>query len=231
MEIFKKDWLTSKPLDYELKYYILKDSIQKIDTLISEGKLYTSMSAVETELHNLYNIKYDRDIIEIETREITGINIDTLDLEYEYIESTVSEEKMYELCDLAITELERLYRSIRDFWRGIERKCTLSEIPDVKLINTRGFIMYVPKDSDTIDIYSYVEPRNFKMNWSDFKLSHVKTIENTLRSISEFIWACESTSNKERFFRFDPKITRYSKEECMIPLMKYMLFNRIKHGI
>lgn len=231
MEIFKKNWLKSKPFDFELKSYMLKNAVQKINDLISDGKLYTAMSIVEIELHYLYNFKYDRDIIEIETRKITGINIDTLDLEYDYAVPTEEEDKIYEICDISIDELEKLYRSIRDFWRSIEMDCLISEIPDIKIGNTRGFIMYIDKRSDMIDVYAYVEPSNFKMNWSEFKLSHVKSINNDLRSISKFIYACESTSDKERFFRFDMDSNGNSKEECMIPLMKYMLFNRIKHGI
>ena len=231
MKIFKKDWLTSSPIDYELKYYMLKDSISKLNVLISNGKLFTAMSIVETELHTLYNIKYDRDLIEIDGRVITGINLDTMDLDYKYPEPTDKEYRMYEICDIAIDNLEAVYKSIRDFWRKIESKCTITEIPDNKPTNIKGFIMYIEPRSEEIEIYYYVEPKDFKMNWVEFKLMYIKNIPNNLRSIAEFIAICENDSDKHRFFRFDPKIKEYSKEESMIPLMKYMLFNRIKHGI
>ena len=84
MKVFKENWLSSKPIDRELKYYLLKGYIAKIEDLISNGKLYTAMSVVETELHSLYNIKYDRDMIELDGRIIVGINVDTMDLDYEY---------------------------------------------------------------------------------------------------------------------------------------------------
>lgn len=231
MDIFRKNWLTSPPMDYELKYYMLKDSIQRIERLISNGKLFTAMSIVETELHYLYNIKYDRDLIDIEGRVVTGINLDIMDLEYEYPKSTDAEDKLYEICDLAIDNLEKIYRSIRDFWRKIESKCTISEIPNVKVTNTKGFIMYIEPNTEEIEIYYYVEPTDFKMNWVNFKLMYVKNIKNNLRAITEFIALCENHSDNHRFFRFDPKVKEYSKEESMLPLMKYMLFNRIKHGI
>jgi hypothetical protein len=69
------------------------------------------------------------------------------------------------------------------------------------------------------------------MNWVNFKLVHIKNIKNNLRAIAEFIALWENHSDTHRFFRFDPKVKEYSKEESMISLMKYMLFNRIKHGI
>ena len=231
MDIFKKNWLNSKPIDSELKYYLLKDYISKIEDLIAAGKLYTSMSIVEKELHNLCNIKYDRDIIEIENRVIVGINVDTMDLEYEYPVSTEEEDQMYIICDSAIDYLEKLYRKIRDFWRGVETKCLITEIPDKKPTNSRGYIMYVNRESDLIEVYYYEEPSTFKMSWVDFNLTLITNINNSTRSIAEFIANKEMLSNKDRFFRFDSKASGYSKEECMLPLMKYMLFNRIKHGI
>jgi len=91
--------------------------------------------------------------------------------------------------------------------------------------------MYVNKGADLIEVYYYEEPITFKMSWSDFNLKYVSSIDNNIKSISDFIAIKEVESNKDRFFRFDSKAKGYSKKECMIPLMKYMLFNRIKHGI
>lgn len=231
MKIFKKNWLSSKPIDRELKYYLLKGYIAKIEDLISNGKLYTAMSVVETELHNLYNIKYDRDMIELDGRIIIGINVDTMDLDYEYPMSSEEDNLMYETCDIAIDILEKLYREIRDFWRSVETKCLISEIPDKKPTNSKGYVMYVNRDSDLIEVYYYEEPPTFKMSWSDFNLKYISNINNDTRSLAEFIAIKEEDSNKDRFFRFDSKAKGYSKKECMLPLMKYMLFNRIKHGI
>jgi len=231
MKIFKKDWLSSNPLDFELKYYILKDSIKKLNILISDGKLFTAMSIAETELHSLYNVKYNRDLIQIEGRVITGIDLDVMDLEYKYLDSDEDEDKMYDICDIAIENLEKIYKSIRDFWRTLESKCSITEIPNNKHTYIKGFIMYIEPDSDEIEIYYYVEPTDFKMNWVNFKPIFVKNIENNLSSITEFIAICEKESDKYRFFRFDPKISGYSKKESMLPLMRYMLFNRIKHGL
>jgi len=69
------------------------------------------------------------------------------------------------------------------------------------------------------------------MNWNDFKIDLSTSIPNTTSDITKFILDSEKESDLNRFFRFDSKVTGYSKEETMFPLMKYMLFNRIKHGI
>jgi len=231
MNIFDKDWIKLKPIDKELKCYMLKNYIAKIDALIESGMLYSAMLVVETELHNLYNLKYDRDILELNDRTIIGINIDLMELDYEYPNPTEEDNIIYEICDTAIEYLEKIYRKIRDFWRGLETKCIISEIPDVKPTKSQGYIMCVLKDSEEIQVYHYIEPVNFKMNWNDFKIDLSTSIPNTTSDITKFILDSEKESDLNRFFRFDSKVTGYSKEETMFPLMKYMLFNRIKHGI
>jgi uncharacterized protein YaaR (DUF327 family) len=233
MTVFKNNWLTEPPHDYELKYYRLMDGIKKIKALISSNMLYSAILVVENELEKLYNIKYGRDAIESKTRVITGIDLDTMSLSYANQDKDGDLDVMYDMCNISIEHLEKLYRTIRDKWRSLESKCNITEIPDKKHLNTKGYIMYIEPKSPKIQIYSYVEPSSFKIDWNKFKLEHVSEIDNNLRSIATFIANSETQSNEFRFFRFDVKIDSKipPHEECMIPLMKYCLFNRIKHGI
>jgi hypothetical protein len=233
MAVFKNNWLTEPPHDYELKYYKLLAGIKEIKSLISANLLYSAILEVENELERLYNIKYGRDEIESKTRIITGIDIDTMSLSYDYPKESEEINMMYDMCNVAIDNLEKLYRLIRDKWRALESECIISEIPDKKVLNTKGYIMYIDPNSEKILVYSYTEPSSFKIDWDKFKLTKVEEIENNIRAIATFIANSEVNSNQFRFFRFDVKIKSKIPplEECMIPLMQYCLFNRIKHGI
>lgn len=233
MAVFKNNWLTEPPHDYELKYYKLLAGIKEIKSLISANLLYSAILEVENELEILYNIKYGRDEVESKTRVITGIDLDTMSLSYDYPKESEDISTMYDMCNIAIDNLEKLYRLIRDKWRALESECAITEIPDKKFLNTKGYIMYVDPNSKKIPVYSYVEPSSFKIDWDKFKLTKTTEIENNIRSIATFIADSEVTSNQFRFFRFDTKIKSKMPplEECMIPLMQYCLFNRIKHGI
>jgi len=233
MTVFKNNWLTEPPHDYELKYYRLMDGIKKIKNLISSNMLYSAILEVENELERLYNIKYGRDAIESKTRVITGIDIDTMSLSYADQDKDEDMDVMYDMCNISIEHLEKLYRTIRDKWRSLESKCNITEIPDKKHLNIKGYIMYIEPENPKIQIYSYIEPSSFKIDWNKFKLERVSEIDNNLRSIATFIANSEAQSNEFRFFRFDVKIDSKIPplEECMVPLMKYCLFNRIKHGI
>jgi hypothetical protein len=233
MNVFEPNWLTEPPHDYELKYYKLLAGIDKIKKLISANSLYSAILEVETELEKLYNIKYGKDEIESKTRIITGIDVDTMSLKYDYPEESEAINSMYDVCDIAIDKLEDLYRVIRDKWRLVESQCIITEIPDKKHHNTKGYIFYIDVTSQKIHVYSYVEPSSFKINWSEFKLKKVEELENSIKEISNFIAKAELESTSYRFFRFDTKFktTTPPYADCMLPIMKSMLFNRIKHGI
>ncbi len=233
MEIFDKYWITTPPFDFESKEYKLLAGIKQIKGLIPSNSLYSAISIVEKELEKLYNIKYNKDYIESGEKKIKGIDLDTMSLAYEYNETHKDLQVIYDICDLSIDKLETLYRLIRDKWRALESECEITEIPDKKVLNTMGYIMYIVPGKDTIQIYRYTEPTSFKIDWNKFKLIKVTEIKNELREIATFIATSEVTSNSYRFFRFDVKIKSKIPpfEECMLPLMQYAIFNKIKHGI
>ena len=233
MNVFEPNWLMEPPHDYELKYYKLLAGIDKIKKLISANSLYFAILEVENELEKLYNIKYGKDEIESKTRIITGIDVDTLSLKYEYPDENDGTSSIYDICDIAIDKLEDLYRIIRDKWRLVESQCTITEIPEKKHLNTKGYIFYIDLINQKIHVYSYVEPSSFKINWSEFNLKKGEELENSIKEISSFIDKSRLESTAYRFFRFDTKFKTSTPpyNDCMLPIMKSMLFNRIKHGI
>lgn len=233
MEIFDKYWITTPPFDLESKEYKLLASIQQIKDLISNNSLYSAISSVEKELEKLYSIKYNRNLIESKGKKISGIDLDNMSLSYTYPETSKELQVIYEIVDIAIDKLETLYKSIRDKWRALETECEITEIPDKKPLNTMGYIMYIEPGAKTIKIYKYIEPTSFKIDWNKFKLIKVTEIKNELREIATFIATSEANSNEYRFFRFDVKIKSKIPpfDECMLPLIQYCIFNRIKHGI
>ena len=167
--ILKKDWLISPPLDYEMKYYSLMGGLKSINEIIKNNQLYSAILKVESALHELYDIKYNRDIIEENNKVLIGIDTDNMSLDYEYKIEDDEIVKMYDLCNTAISEIESIYKEIRVKWRALEKKCNISEIPDSKPTYTSGYIMYTDNDSDQIIIYKYKEPTSFSINWDSFK--------------------------------------------------------------
>lgn len=229
-KILKKGWLISSPFDFELKNYIFLGGLKEISEIIENNMLYSAIIQVESVLQELYDVKYNRDIIEESRKILIGIDTDSMTLEYDYPVEPDSILKMYELCDTAIKTFEEVYKDIRVRWRELERSCNISEIPKTKPTVTSGFIMYFDKDSKEIIIYKYKEPTSFSINWDTFKLTEIKRIPASTNEIVSFIKEDEELGNKNRYFRFSCNDTA-KYEESIFPIMQYMLFNRIKHGI
>ena len=112
MAVFKNNWLTEPPHDYELKYYKLLAGIKEIKSLISANLLYSAILEVENELEILYSIKYGRDEVESKTRVITGIDLDTMSLSYDYPKESEDISTMYDMCNIAIDNLEKLLNHV-----------------------------------------------------------------------------------------------------------------------
>lgn len=232
MELFEKDWIISPPFDYESKHYKLLSIVGKVKDLITDNKLYSAMRLVGNELESLYQLKYNEDLLRLQNSRIIGIDVENMELEYDVSNRHEEFQVIYDIVDESIYEFEKVYKDIISCWRKLESNCVITEIPDKKILNSMGYVMYIIPGADTIKIYKYIEPHSFKIDWNNFKLQRVSEIKNTLRAISEFIVKSESVSDNYRFFRFDVKINSKIPpfEECMLPIMQFSLFNKIKHG-
>jgi|GEM_PF-1852783 len=232
MDILKSSWLLEAPHDYELKYYRMMALVERIKKMIESNNLHTSLLEVESELLSLRAIKNRRASIENKSRVITGIDVELMSLKYNNIAVDYNLDSMYNICDIAIVVLEDLFKIIKDKWRFIETHCYITEIPNVRDLNTKGFILYIDENSDiSIKVYSYIEPVSFKINWNELILNEVETIDNSLKSISEFVIKKSDVDYNNRFFRFDIKFKRNVEpfnNIYMITVMKHMLFKHIR---
>ena len=229
MKILNPNWLTTKPFDYELKKYIFLSAYARFENAISNNQLFSTLNEIEYHLNKLYRLKYQKDELDEGRKIITGIDLDLMDLEYEYLDEDPDIEDIYKTIEFAIIKLENLHKELRSKWRAISDKIQITEIPDRKPTKLRG-IVFVSVD-DHIKIYSYIKPSNMKSDWTSFILKSEGRTENTTRKMAEFISAAESQSDNNRFWRFDFKninLEAMSFDDCILPLVTYNLFNKLK---
>jgi len=229
MKILDPKWLTQPPYDYELKKYIFLAADKQIKDNISNNLLYSSLSEIEFHLNKLYKLKYDQDELEDSQRIITGINIDLMDLEYEYPEESEEFKVTYEMVEYAIEKLEHLHKKLRDKWRSISDQIHITEIPDRKPTKKKG-IAFVTLN-EYINLYSYVQPDRLEKEWETLELAYVGKIDNSLRKIAETISAFERQSSENRFWRFDTKtinIQDLSYEDAVLPIIRHNLFYKLR---
>jgi len=227
MKILSPNWLTKKPYDYELKKYEFLASFKMMKEFVMDNHIYPILTEVEYHLDKLYKFKYKRESIEKNNRIITGINIDLMDLEYEYLENDIETESLKKITEFSISHLEQLHELIRLKWRRISNSITITEIPDQKPTKQQGIIFIIYQDK--VHIYAY---KNHKVkDWRQFKLEDLGQIDNSLKKLSHFISTCEKQSDKNRFWRIDLKNTLASKTDyhnTILPIIKYKMFYKLK---
>lgn len=223
-----KNWLTSIPFDYELKYYRLMAGIQLMQSSINSYELYSVLEEIEVHLHELYVIKHNRDIVDERLKVLKGIDIDTMTLSYEYQQNDPTVEELYELCDKGIEELEELYKKLRERWRTAEKNIRITEIPERRFLHRKGFVFLVLEDETILKTFSFDFPGEFsKTTWKEVELNEEAKTQYMIRKISSFISTIEGRSEDYRFFRVDVK-KNYPVEDCVIPIVKHSIFNTIK---
>ena len=229
MKILNPNWLTTKPFDYELKKYIFLSAYARFENAISNNQLFSTLNEIEYHLNKLYRLKYQKDELDEGRKIITGIDLDLMDLEYEYLDEDPDIEDIYKTIEFTIIKLEKLHKKLRLKWRNISDKIQITEIPDRKSTKLQGIVFLGL--GDHIKIYSYVKPTNMKGDWTALILKEVGHTENTIRKMAEFISATERQSDNNRFWRFDFKnidLNDMPFDDCILPLVTYNLFNKLK---
>ena len=229
MKILNPNWLTTKPFDYELKKYVFLSAYVRFENAISNNQLFSTLNEIEYHLNKLYRLKYKKDELDEGRKIITGIDLDLMDLEYKYLDEDPDIENIYEAIEFAIIKLESLHKKIRVKWQLISNKIRITEIPDKKPTKLQGIVFLGL--GDHIKIYSYLKPHNMKAEWTSLVLKEVGITENTTRKMAEFISTAESQSNDNRFWRFDVtglNLNNMPFDDCILPLVTYNLFNKLK---
>ena len=154
--ILKKDWLISPPLDYEMKYYSLMGGLKSINEIIKNNQLYSAILKVESALHELYDIKYNRDIIEENNKVLIGIDTDNMSLDYEYKIEDDEIVKMYDAQNVTLADLLLMFIYIeviglvRSYW---ESRAVRVIYPLVIAITALArYIILQDKDSDPTNL-------------------------------------------------------------------------------
>lgn len=227
MTILNSNWLTTRPLDYELKKYTFLSAYKKFEGAISNNDLYSTLQEIEFHLNELYKLKYKKDELDDSRRIVKGINLDLMELDYDYLDEDEDITTIYEIIEYAIKKLEDLHMQIRIQWRNISDKIRVTEIPDRKPTKKKGIIFVILNDH--IKVYSYINPTD--KDWQSLVLKEEFQLDNTLRKIAETISASERISNDNRFWRFDPKgldLDKISYDDAILPIIRHILFYKLR---
>jgi len=213
-------WLTEMPFDFEFKYYTLLAQVKRQKSNIKNFILLSTLDEIESSLSTLYDIKYARDGIESDSLNVVGIDIDTMEIEFDYPELNKDIESMYDLCDTAIELYETLHKDLRSKWRHASDLIRISNI-GLNSIKNKGFI-YV-KNGDELITYKTFIPIQYKNTWRHVMVDFVSVEPYDLKKLTTFI------KNQEiglKHYRCD-LVRDMPINECVIPILKSVLYKNL----
>lgn len=228
MEILNKKWLDSEPHDYEFKRYKLLAAINKYESLIKQNILAPVLEEIEIHLENLYKFQHQKDLLDDKMKVLVGIDIDNMQLEYEYPENSIDMEDMVKVATDAVYLFEKLYKSLRERWREHEKTIHLTYIPEKKLVFESGYFIILDYNNKLI-IYSFDKPKSMHDNWKKFKLTYVETLEFSMARLTEYVTQIGISEPDKAVIRCDfENVLPF--DECALPISKFALFHKLKHG-
>ena len=229
MEILNKDWLTSQPIDYELKKYKLLSAGKKYQLLINNHELSPIIDEIEAHLEYLYKFKYKIDEIDNNLKILKGIDLDTMTLLYEKKDDTEID-TIINISEDATIFFEKIYKDIRGRWRDVEKFINFTQIPDRRTVFSKGYVILCDYDK-TYSIYEFHKPSSSQKEWKEFKLTLIKDREPyILENVGDFVTNTGIAEPSSIFIRADIK-KEYPFESCLFPILRFKLFNFLKTGI
>ena len=223
------DWLESEPNDYEFKKYKLLAAITEYGNLIKGDRLGVVLDEIEFHLENLYKFQHQKDILDDRMKTIKGLDIDNMQLEYEYPENSEEMEDIVRIVDEAVFLFEKLYKSLRERWRENEKHVKLSYIPDKKIGFKSGYFLIIDYNNNIL-IYSFNKPDKMNDNWKKFKLEFIESMEYDMTTLSNFVINKGMEEPNRVFIRCD-FTKKMLFDECAMPLSKFVLFHTLKHNL
>jgi hypothetical protein len=220
MNKLPQNWLTEKPFDYEFKYYTLLARVKRLKGCIKKFQFLSTYNDIETSLDQLYDIKYARDGIERKDIRITGIDIDNMEIKYDYPEENVEVETMYDLCDTAISLFESLHKDLRKKWRDVSDMLRVSNI-GLNSIKNHGFI-YIKLNNSLLK-YKLFIPIQYKTNWRNVRIEFISSGDYNLKELSSFVKDQEIGAKHIRCDLAD----NLPIDECIIPVLKSILYKNL----
>lgn len=228
MNVLNNDWLFSGPVDYEYKKYKLLSALKRYGSLIKDDELYDVLCEIEDNLEELYKYKYQKDILDDRLKVLTGIDLDNMQLMYEYPDNSEELQIIDKLCDEGIEMLEKLYKFLREKWRTNSKFISFTAIPSKKF-SWQAAMIYIIDADKTVKVYDFIKPFVLEDDWKKMNLEFIEEYEYDISKLSDAVTNVTVIRPTTQCIRVDvKKILPY--DNCTLPLIKHNLFNAIRKG-
>jgi hypothetical protein len=226
MDDLSFDWFVEPPIDIEFKKYKLLAQISRHEKSIENWELQSALNYTEFQLSNLYKFVHFKGEIDEKRKVLKGIDFSSMELIYELPSDQPEIEQLVAIADFAIDKYEELYRSVRDAWREVEYRATLTYIPSRPIQLGSGIIIIPYKDK--FKVYEFKYPAHFDGDWRGFDLTHVFDKNLNEDQISKILDYGRNSLGHNIFIRISRGLDLYHFNETVIPIVKQKVFLDLK---
>lgn len=157
MENLNSNWITEKHTDFESKKYTLLGYLKKITQAFKSQHLYPAYDVLETEYHNLLQLKSAFSLLENRlSKNIKHIDIQNYKIVYQSIyEDDKLMQEIAAIVDFSIPQVERLLTEGNKIMVDVEQKILISPIGLSPLRLKEGYLLLNCAQTKQIAVYSY----------------------------------------------------------------------------
>jgi hypothetical protein len=147
------NFLTSNPLDYEYKTYIILGYKQKIEQEFKKNILYPYLNDITTHITTASNFILNKKIFQESKREITSLNHEEKKIIYKNsIEDSIID-KIQEIAEFSVPHLKELLDTGRKLFDTVENCIQIHEMGIKSLENNSGIL--ITYNGYKYDIYRF----------------------------------------------------------------------------
>jgi hypothetical protein len=232
MTNLQKNWLTEGIFDLEYKKYVLMAYLQHIDSEFTQNRLHPHLPELKYHFNSCINIQANKSQIKTSfPKNLTGINIQRLRLEYEetHQDDPYLEDLNYML-DFAIDRFSKSIDEGTERFTEVEENVKISPVGIVPLRLQEGYLLFLHTFQPLVSIFEYQLALYNEMKQRYLKTTFVETVRigigNTVSQIKvDLTKKNKSLPNPATYVvesRYD-----YPLQETLLPVAEKLMLREI----
>lgn len=224
------NFLTSNPIDFEYKTYIILGYKQKIFEQFSKNHLYPYINDVSQHIITVSNFLIKKRIFDNSKKNIAGIDMINQTLLYESVIQDELMDDIQEIAEYALDQFRDMLKSGKDLFDEVDKSLQIHEMGLKSLDNNEGILMTC--NGDVFNVYHF-NLHNMILDFESNLVLTTKLIESQRKS--------KEVSHKTMIKKIRKDYTNdiyycifdniFPFEETVFPVLKRKLLRHISNSI
>ena len=225
-------WFMSNPVDLEHKQYILMDYLQSVQNNFNKTKLFPYIMDLKYHYTSLESFLTKREIIVNRLSKIKGIDLERMELVYEYPEDNENLQEIVDIATWSMPIIEKTFKEGRFLYMYVEECINLSYIgiiPDN--YHKEGFLFIRQTNEIIVDVYEYKVKAIMDANGNKITIKKIDSFDFLSKDNYEIVKmkiAAKSGNNDNPIFICVETIENIPLKETLLPILQSMIMEKLE---